>query len=438
MMPESGLNWIADLHTDIGLGEAARLLHRALNVGGIPYHHVPIEFELHLPIMPAPIEMRSRPEVFPTSLMLANADVSAYYRDKIDPHYWQNVYRIGYWFWELQDFPAQVKTAFQEVDEVWVASTYTQSALSRISPVPIVHMPLPIYTPPVQGRRADFGLPQDQFVFFFSFSPLSSIARKNPFAVIEAFKRGFAHTQHKPCLVIKAHHLLEAHDGGFQAALQAAIAEVDGILITDTLDRQQTFALMSVCDAYVSLHRSEGWGLGMAEAMALGKPVIATGYSGNLDFMTHQNSALVNYHLRAIQPEDHHYQPRYVTIYEPGQLWAEPDVDHAAWWMQRLVNDPSEAQALGRQACQDVAQHHSPEKTAENIVQRLAHLPQRAPHFTLNPAITALTPMQHVRRLARRPYELAYGSRRVVREQGVIGFIRQTGHWIRKRLKADF
>ncbi len=178
--------------------------------------------------------------------------------------------------------------------------------------------------------RARFGLPEGRFVYLFTFAATSTAARKNPFGVIEAFERAFGHPRGAtaPLLVIKAHHLL-AHDfDAFRLLhkhLLAALARVGGMLLTDHYTRLETNDLMACADCYVSLHRAEGFGLGLAEAMYLGKPAIATNYSGNVDFMTPENSYLVEYRLRKIVLEDHVYNDFGQNIYKPGFLSAVPD-----------------------------------------------------------------------------------------------------------------
>jgi glycosyltransferase involved in cell wall biosynthesis len=234
-------------------------------------------------------------------------------------------------------------------------------------------MPPPLDVVPVRPRpRAEFGLPDDRFIFLFSFSPASVTARKNPFGVIEAFRRAFGRPAAGPMLVIKTHHLDSLLDATLLARdLRAAIEAVGGRLIEDNLTREQMMGLLDCCDCYVSLHRSEGFGLGMAEAMALGKPVIATGYSGNTDYMLPDNSWLVRYTLRAITPEDHRYQPELSNIYPAGQLWAEPDLDHAAELMHAVNADPARAAQVGATAAQHVRHHFSPAAAGARIVERL-------------------------------------------------------------------
>lgn len=189
------------------------------------------------------------------------------------------------------------------------------------------------------SARRNFGLDPKAFIFLFDFHMNSVMERNNPLGLIRAFRKAFR--QDEPVvLVLKtmyAHHHPQLLEELARAASEANIRIIDEIY-----DPSDTLALTEVCDAYVSLHRSEGLGLTMAEAMLLGKPVIATNYSGNVDFMNESNSFSVPYELvklgRAMPP------------YEADAEWAEPSIEHAASLMRRLYDQPELAQTLGRHA----------------------------------------------------------------------------------------
>jgi hypothetical protein len=168
-------------------------------------------------------------------------------------------------------------------------------------------------------------------------------------------------------LVIKAQKL----PARLREALSTALAEVGGLLIDRSLPRQAMYDLLAQADCYVSLHRAEGFGLGMAEAMALGKPVIATDYSANTDFMTAANSYPVRYSLRALAADDLRYEPEAAKAYQPGQTFAEPDIDHAAALMRQVYDDQSAARARGAQAAADIAAHCGPRAVVEKVVARV-------------------------------------------------------------------
>jgi glycosyltransferase involved in cell wall biosynthesis len=213
--------------------------------------------------------------------------------------------------------------------------------------------------------RSQFELRGDAPVFLFTFDCNSSIARKNPMGVVEAFARAFPHQgPDSPILILKTINL--EHHSGFERNLRAGMAAVNGTVLNGHLSQQQMANLFHACDVYVSLHRSEGFGLGMAEAMAIGKPVIGTGYSGNIDFMNGADSCLVGYRLRPINNNDYEDAPGMSSVYTEGTLWAEPDLDQAAQWMQILASDEPLRNRIGASAKAAMASF------SEEVVSRIA------------------------------------------------------------------
>jgi glycosyltransferase involved in cell wall biosynthesis len=195
----------------------------------------------------------------------------------------------------------------------------------------------------------------------FTFDFHSVFQRKNPLAVIEAFKSAFRPAE-GPHLVLKS--INGVNRSKQLARLKEATDERTDIHIFDgyiTPDEQH--GLIAACDAYVSLHRAEGFGLTMAEAMAFGKPVIATGYSGNLEFMDTGNSHLVPYELATI--------PAGCDPYPEGGEWAEPDVDAAAALMRQVYDHPADARLLGQRARADIERLHCPQARAAFLAARL-------------------------------------------------------------------
>jgi glycosyltransferase involved in cell wall biosynthesis len=205
------------------------------------------------------------------------------------------------------------------------------------------------------------GLADDRFIWLFAFDMHSYIARKNPHAVIEAYRQAFGSHARQTQLVIKARHLEEYPEAA--ARLRSDLKSVGGMLISGSMSRLELNMLFAACDGYVSLHRCEGFGLTMAEAMALGKPVVATGYSGNMDFMTASNSYPVDYHLIEL---DRNHGP-----YRRGTYWADPDLDHAATLMRQVCEQRGDAQQKGLTAAADIARRHSSFSAAQDVIDRL-------------------------------------------------------------------
>jgi glycosyltransferase involved in cell wall biosynthesis len=210
-------------------------------------------------------------------------------------------------------------------------------------------------------------LPADRFLFLFFFDFTSYVHRKNPQAAIRAFLHAFPDpSDTRVGLVIKMNGM-HLRPQEYQTFLHSIECEDPRILLMDkVLTDRDTKALVSVCDAFLSLHRSEGFGRGLAEAMYLGKPVIATGYSGNLDFTNHHNACLVDYTLVPVKDQEYPFGA--------GQKWAEPDLDHAVWYMRRLLQEPQYGRTLGQQASDTIKTYHSPRAIGARYRARLSAL----------------------------------------------------------------
>lgn len=387
-----GVNFIGDLRVRSGLGEAAMATVDAALASGVPiaYRELLTPFDQHDPLAAqyAALPTTSR---YSSNLLYYNAESLGSLSDREIRLALNDHYTAGVWFWELAQMPARYGKLLTYLDEMWVASRFVRDAVLDLdADLPVEVIPVPInLTVPAHVSRAEFGIPNGRFVFLFTFAASSHGGRKNPFAVIDAFERAFGRadsraTDHGPLLVIKAHHA--AHLSAFRDALAKAVERVGGLLIEDQLTRAQMNALLSCADAYVSLHRSEGFGLGMAESMYLGKPVIGTAYSGNVDFMTNANSYLIDYRLRPITMADHAwFGEGFAQLYEPGVEWAYPDIEQAAACMKRLYEHPQEGRERGARAAEDIRRLCSPTVVGEQIATRLQQIAlQRLAHKSIS------------------------------------------------------
>ena len=265
---------------------------------------------------------------------------------------------IGYWAWELPLLPAGWRPGFRFVHEVWVPSTFTRDAVAAATDLPVHVVPHPLPAMPVTpNMRGKLGLPADALVVLNVFHIGSAFARKNPLAAIAAFRRAFGDAPDR-ILAIKV------IDNGARAArelLDAAIAGASNIrLIEGTLPEAGMAGLMAAADIVISLHRSEGFGLVPAQAMALGKPVVATAWSGNLDFMNARNSALVSYKLVPVEDPQGFFDV-------VDQKWADADIGHAADWLRQLGSSAELRANLGATAAADVHAMLSPERFARTV-----------------------------------------------------------------------
>jgi glycosyltransferase involved in cell wall biosynthesis len=303
---------------------------------------------------------------YPVNLLHANPDMLLDPQQKVlaslGDRYFQGKYNIGYWVWESQQsFPQQWMQAFQHFDEIWTPSHYSQSCLARVSPIPVITIPHSIQLPStVQYSRADLGLPTDSKVFLFIYDALSLAARKNPEGVIKAFSQAFNVSDRRATLILKTKGLSPSE---LEKLTQLASVHPQIKIINAHFDRDQLNALLYHCDCYVSLHRSEGFGLTLAEAMFYGKPTIATGFSGNLDFMNSHNSFLVKY--RPITLGEN------ISYFATGTIWAEPDLIEASRYMRQIIENPDLVAKIAQQAAQDIRSHLSPAAIGAKIQARL-------------------------------------------------------------------
>ncbi|HEV8061720.1 MAG TPA: glycosyltransferase [Gemmataceae bacterium] len=275
------------------------------------------------------------------------------------------VARVAVWYWELESAPAAWKVHARHLEEIWAPTRFIAKALEPVMPKAVVWMPPGLALPAFAPRpREAFNLPTDEFVFLTMFDMTSGAERKNPFGAIEAFRQAFR-PEEPVRLVLKTSR--GSYNRTRWTELQEAARTAGRVTVLDTiLTRSDTLALMASADAYISLHRSEGFGLTLAESMLLGKPVVATGYSGNMDFMTADNSYLVDYQIVPITDK--------ISTYERGMCWAEPSVEHAARQMRSIYEDRSRAQAIGELARVEVQQTLDPQAAGQRMLERLAQI----------------------------------------------------------------
>jgi glycosyltransferase involved in cell wall biosynthesis len=358
-----------------GLGAAARLYVASMHDAGIPVATTTVQV-IHPDNIPgAPtedygrvrfsdIEGDAKPRF---NLVLVNPEELPLFADTLGDEFFENRISIGVWAWETDFVPEAWGDRFELFDEIWVYSRFVAENLSRASPIPVVPIPIPIVAPDPEGEELTVDLPGGfRFLFMFDFN--STAQRKNPLGLIEAFKAAFAPGE-GPQLIVKtlhAHHHLDRWD----QIRWACEGRPDIHLIDRSLSRQQRDALIVGCDAFVSLHRSEGFGLGLAEAMAVGKPAVATAYGGNLDFMTPANSYLVGWSPTRVGPDG--------ELYPADGTWAEPDTAHAARLLRHVIEHPDDAAAKGARAREDIARSLSVQAVGARVRERLERLALRA------------------------------------------------------------
>jgi len=343
-----------------GIGEGARLVYDALESAGLE----PAAFDISAAFGQAEIEGPPRRAIVPGS----GGTLVVHHNAPFLPHALWALGRarlrgrrvIGYWAWEFPRIPDSWRLSLPYLHEVWVPSELARQAVTSATDLPVHVVPHPLPPPIVTpNMRARLNLPADALLVLTAFHMGSAFTRKNPLAAIAAFRQAFGDAPDR-ILVIK----LIDHGASPIArdALERAIGGATNIrLVNLMLPPPDMSGLMADVDIVLSLHRSEGFGLVPAEAMQLGKPVVATGWSGNMDFMTAHNSAPVSYRLVPVE------DPYDGAFMADGQLWADADVGNAADWLRRLAADPDLRRKLGEAARADIARQLSPATIAQRI-----------------------------------------------------------------------
>lgn len=401
-----GVNLFGSFGAGTGLGAAARALDNSLGTTRRVtvdldqlHHHAPLNWATHAP--------------HPVNIFYTNPDLLAHRLQQSetadsDTRMFAGRTNIGYWNWESDaGLPQGWHEWADRFDEIWVSSLYAAHCIAPYVSVPVINMPvLKPFAAPTTDRTA-LSLPETPFLFLCIFDELSGFERKNPLGMIEAYTRAFPVDDGKTGLILKVRSLTSEK----RALIDAAIGTRRSIsLHRGEITNDEISGLITQCDALLSLHRSEGFGLVIAEAMQAGKPVIATPWSGPLDFMTPETTYGVRFKTHRLTTA--------LPPYPRGTEWAEPDLDHAASLMRKLVADPEAARATGRRAQAHINALFAPERTTSRIETRLRYLagrnamsrPRATPKSSSTkpslPPVLILTPMKNATRFLPRYFEL--------------------------------
>jgi glycosyltransferase involved in cell wall biosynthesis len=343
---------------------------------GVPVlpHNVPLPGR-DLAGSPAPPAESPSEESIGFNLLCLNPEQMVHFIDGPDAPPDASRRTVGIWTWEVDILPAGWADAADRVDELWTNSDFAARLIGSALGRPVLSFPPPIASSASLPARADPGvgtLPGG-FRVLCMFDFLSTLERKNPVGAIEAFTQAFRPGE-GPCLVIKT--LNGKHRPEPLAALVEAAGGRDDVMLVDrAISGLQRDALVAACDCFLSLHRSEGLGLPLAEAMAAGKPVIATGYGGNLEFMDEYNSYLVDWRTTAVGAGVEHYPQ--------GACWAEPNIDHAAALLRAVYKDQAGAAERAARGRRSALEKLAPEVVGNRIKKRLTQLDSSGPRRLL-------------------------------------------------------
>ncbi|MEM1171066.1 MAG: glycosyltransferase [Cyanobacteria bacterium P01_H01_bin.35] len=372
-----GINIAGFVKGELGIGEGVRATLRAIETTNIPFVINNIISTPHRN-SDTTYHKFTQENPHPINLFQVNAnEVKTFLKKPTVKQYFANKYNIGFWAWELPKFPPEWIGAFTPFNEIWTYSNYCAESISMVSPIPVIKMMPSINLPIPKIGRKELDLPTDKFIFLFIFDFFSRLERKNPLATITAFKKAFGNSNQNVLLLIKSSNSERFPND--KSRLINSIQDSSNIKHIDGyLSKEKINALLYNCNCYVSLHRAEGFGLTMAEAMFYGKPVIATGYSSNTEFMNVGNSFLVDYEKVEISDN---YGP-----YKQGDIWANPNIEHCANLMKYVFNNYRQAEKIGLKASQDIKLLLSPETIGKKIKTRLEYIAKITENFTNIPA----------------------------------------------------
>jgi glycosyltransferase involved in cell wall biosynthesis len=364
-----GVNLIGDIRVDTGLGESMRYVSQILDAARLDnliYNYfVPPGMNMSDHSCDEKISDKLK---YGVNIFHINAsEMPVAYMD-LGKAFFDGHYNIGFWLWELEDFPKEWMPAFNLIDELWVPSDFEKNIFEKLTDKPVLTVPYPVADKvgdrkADRKRRNDFSLPEDKFLFLMMYDGGSGAARKNPDKVIESFKKAFAPNDDRVGLVVK----LKQDSRDDMEHIRALAGEYKNVYFIDkNMTRDEVYALIGCVDAYVSLHRAEGFGLICAEAMALGTPVIATAWSATTDFMNEECACMVDYELTEL---DRDYPP-----FKKGYRWAEADSSSAASYMRKLFEDREFYDIMRSNACRYVRERLSMQRASDIAGKRLRRI----------------------------------------------------------------
>jgi glycosyltransferase involved in cell wall biosynthesis len=333
---EMGVNLIGYAFGELGIGEDVRMAALALKAANIPFTVINFRPGDDIRQNDRSIEQWvTEQAVYAVNIVCLTALEHLRLYAEQGETLFKNRYTIGYWPWELKKWPANWRHCFSLVDEVWASSKHIQQAAEKAGRVPVYLMPMAVAIPKVKRYiRKQWSLPEADYLFVFSFDGNSSIARKNPLGVIEAFKLAFPDQNEAVGLVIKCMRP-DSKNLVWQSILSLAKQDPRIHIIDRMLEKPEVLGLYKLCDCFVSLHRAEGFGRGIAEALLLGLKVIATDHGGNIDFCLPGSAYLVPYKLISVGKKNY--------VEASGQKWANPDITSSAKVMKNLAKSTQKA-----------------------------------------------------------------------------------------------
>ena len=358
-----GINLTGCIRLKTGLGQGCRLTAAVLRDSGIPL--ALRDFALSDEYSGATEFDSLLGEEMPygINLFFINMHEFAQAFFRLGSGLWDRHYNIAYWSWEAEQFPEEWAPLLRQLDEVWTPSEYTANAVRTVTSKPVISIGYTVPVPVCSGAgRSFFGLPENVFLFLVLFDNNSMSERKNPQAAVEAFKKAFSPDRKDVGLVLK----ITAPDRKLLKELKESLKGYRVWLLDELYDKEDLNALIRCCDAYVSLHRAEGFGMVLAEAMLLGVPTVATAYSANTEFQSEGSACLVKYKKVQVGKD--------LWPFRRDYRWAEADTDDAAHYMRKLAEDADYRQSIAENGKRRAEELFSESRIQNRIQERYRHI----------------------------------------------------------------
>jgi len=361
----NGINLIGLIKAEVGLGQSCRLIAEAIDYSNIDYtifNQVQINSCRQEDTSWDDKITNTTP--YNINIIHINPPDLAIAYLTLGKSIWDYKYNVAFWLWELEDFPKEWSNCFNIVNEIWSPSEFVSESIRKKTSLPVHTMIYPISAPVDEAYdRKYFKLPEDKFLFLCMYDSNSMTDRKNPMGVINAFKEAFKPSDLHVGLVVKINN----PDDRDLELIKSMLEKYANIyIIQEIMSKIEVNSLIKNVDVFVSLHRAEGFGLPLAEAMLIGTPTIATNWSANTEFMNDDVSCMVDYKLIMIEKD--------YGVYKKGNRWADPDIKQAAQCMIKLYEDKSFYNKISKSAQNYIQNNLNLEKASKAIENRINNI----------------------------------------------------------------